>query len=573
MAYRMLSFRKKILLSDCLLFLIFIGCLFPFAEHVMNYIVKKSLHKRASAVIDRINQEPHLDGVYEYLRSENAFLFFRVSLFDQSGEILYDTPLPELLGWPLLEKESPEVFEALKAGSGYSNRYCPTFRQVISYAAFPLDIQGREYVLRIGLPCGTLRALTHDFEIVFLILGGVVLFLYSIVTWVIVQRWSLPIEQMIDGLEIGKPVQIGGEFGKLAHTLNSLNARIQQQITHLVAQKEETEAILGSLGEGVIAIDNVGKITFVNSAACSMLRIEQEGVIQQIFSELKTEGNQLIRKCQELVQVAREQSERVVKTVHLEGNYFDVIVAPRVQKGGMILVLQDKTSDYRVIEMGKDFIANASHELRTPITVILGFAETLHDCPQLSQEQVAGITERIVKTSLRLNNLVKSLLTLADIEELHEEGLHPVDLTLICQNCRTLLLSAHPHVDLTLHKKNEKTVLRADGDLLEMAIMNLLQNAVKYSPSPAHIELVLEEGIDQMKVIIRDKGIGISENDLPHIFDRFYTVNKARSRKFGGTGLGLSIVKAIVQKHRGSIEAASQLGQGTTFSIILPTKS
>jgi signal transduction histidine kinase len=229
-----------------------------------------------------------------------------------------------------------------------------------------------------------------------------------------------------------------------------------------------------------------------------------------------------------------------------------------------------RKSEYKVIEMGKDFVANASHELRTPITIIRGFAETLQDLPEISQEMLAEITEKIVRTCIRLDKLVKSLLTLADIENLSKERMQEVNLVMLAENCQRILLTAHPNARVKLHSAEAVVLIHAEGDLIELAILNLLENALKYSQAPGQIELMIEpSGVEvQLKVI--DRGIGISQSDLPHIFERFYTVNKARSRKLGGAGLGLSIVKTIIEKHSGRISVESELGKGTTFTIIFP---
>lgn len=584
----MLGFRKKILLSDLILFLIFISLLFPFVRNTVGSIVQRSIEQRASELISRIQKEPNAASMIQFLQQENEYIFYRVTLFDRHGTVLYDTHPEEYEAEESLG-EKQEIVDALKYGKGYGERHSATFHQVIAYAAYAFEAGGQEYVIRIGVPFSEIKDLTRDFEFGFLILGGVILLLYSVMTWAIMHRLSLPIQQIITAIEpyqagkqeylprieIDSDIQGGDEFFKLAHTLNSLNARIQKQIEHLERQNEETEAILESLGEGVVAVDMEGVVVFVNQVATKMLRMSREEVLRQKFSEIKTQRPDLVHKCSELIKSAQEHSEIAVQTFPVEEVprfYFDLIAAPLKKHSGIILVLQDKTSDYRIVEMGKDFIANASHELRTPITIIRGFAETLNDLPDISREMLKEITEKIVRTSHRLDSLVKSLLTLTDIENLNADRLLPVDIVLICDNCKHMILAAHLNAKVNFHKQIEKGIVLADPDLLEMAVMNLLQNAVKYSPAPAQIELFVGQKGDHFFIRVEDRGIGMPEADLPHIFDRFYTVDKARSRKFGGTGLGLSIVKTIIQKHRGSIEVTSQLGHGSAFTLLLPAE-
>jgi signal transduction histidine kinase len=231
-----------------------------------------------------------------------------------------------------------------------------------------------------------------------------------------------------------------------------------------------------------------------------------------------------------------------------------------------------KESDHKMVDMGKEFIANASHELRTPITIIRGFAETLHDHPKISHELLKDITGKIVRTSHRLERLVKSLLTLADVEQLSKDHFQEVDLVSLSDYCRNFLLSAHPNIHLTFKTDAPSLSLLADPGLLDLAIMNLLENAVKYSESSPRIEMHLEQTPTTALLHIKDQGIGIPLNDTAHIFERFYTVDKARSRKSGGAGLGLSIVKTVMDKHGGQVSVQSTLGQGSTFTLSLPRR-
>jgi len=429
----------------------------------------------------------------------------------------------------------------------------------------------------------------QEIEIGLIALGAAAFFLYGLITWAILHRYVKPIrtivrtilpyhegkEEFLPAIAIGREIQEESEFGKLAHTLNSLSARVQKQIESLRGQRKEIEAILQTLGEGVVAVDSEGHISFANEVACRMLGVCRQAILSFSLDEVESKRQGLIRHCYELVKKVFERSESIAETFTVEGEqkiYFHLIAAPLAQYSGFLLVLQDKTSDYKVIEMGKDFIANASHELRTPITVIRGFTETLYDHPDLSKEQIKESLEKIFRTSLRLESLIKSLLHLADVDHMGEEPFGPKELGAIAEACRSLIQTAHPEISIAIHKRSDPMWVAADSNLLEMAIMNLLQNAVKYSPAPAQIQMILEskESVCQLKV--KDRGIGIPEAELSHIFDRFYTVDKARARKSGGAGLGLSIVKTIVQKHRVSIEVVSQLGEGSVFTIALPKR-
>jgi two-component system, OmpR family, phosphate regulon sensor histidine kinase PhoR len=221
--------------------------------------------------------------------------------------------------------------------------------------------------------------------------------------------------------------------------------------------------------------------------------------------------------------------------------------------------------------MRKDFIANASHELKTPITIIRGFAETLHDNPDLSEEITVDITEKIVKNCKRMTNLIKDFLTLADIEKLPESRLSECNIVDMITNCTEMIKNVHPtaHIQMT-NLSQEEILLNADYSLLELAFMNLIENAAKYSTPPAQIEVTLEDLGKMIRIKFIDQGIGIPADDIEHVFERFYTVDKAHSKKMGGSGLGLSIVKTIIDKHYGKIYVTSKIGVGSTFTVTLP---
>ncbi len=429
---------------------------------------------------------------------------------------------------------------------------------------------------------------TFVFEIIFVLIIGLMIAFYIFLNQLIVHRFTRPIVLINDAVRSYKegkegtlprivlpPSHQGDEFGKLVFTLNSMSDRIQVQIEDLIRQREETKDILESIFEGIIATDTSAQITFVNRAACQMLGMAADGTNKQTLEGVKAKHPDLSKKCHEMILHALQTDEATVQTWALRsGNsvFLNLISAPLRHQDGALLVLQDVTSDYKVIEMGKDFIANASHELRTPITIIRGFAETLQDLPKLSQEMVHEIIEKIVRTCGRLDKLVRSLLTLADIENFSQERLTPTNLFPLAENCLHQLLTAYPQTKISLKSKRENVPIAADADLMELAIFNLLENAVKYSQNTPVIEISIEVKREEVELHVKDRGIGISETDLPHIFDRFYTVDKARSRKSGGAGLGLSIVKTIVEKHKGRVVVSSELGKGSVFTLILPLK-
>lgn len=584
----MLSFRKKIILTDFILVLILIAIVFPIAKMTVNRIMHNSLVDRADELIRALKVAPNTDGMIEIMKTRSEFIFQPVSLLDGQGNVIYHSYLPNDQENDLLfnQRSEKEVKDAIQFGKGFSEHLSPFFSGKFYFIAETFSANGQEYILHMNFRSSEVDQLMVDFEVGFLVFSILLLVVSNTLHTMIIQFFMRPVQQIIDAIrhyKEGKEELLpriilnesmkSGEFSKLATTFNSLTDRIQKQIEYLLRQREETEEILESIGEGIIAADPSARVTFANRTACRMLGISPEAVLKQTLDSIPSHSEGLSKKCHELIIHALQTSEPTVQTWIVRDKsplYLDLISAPLAHKDGALLVFQDKTSDYRIVELGKDFVANASHELRTPITIIRGFAETLQDLPEISQEMLSEITEKIVRTCGRLDKLVRSLLTLADIENISEDRFKPVDLIPMIENCMHTLLTVNPETQVHIKSEVESVYIIADADLFELAIMNILENAVKYSKQPARIEITIELSNGEVYLIMRDYGIGISEKDLPHVFERFYTVDKARSRKSGGTGLGLSIVKTILEKHNGKVVVTSEIGKGSTFTFVLP---
>ena len=464
---------------------------------------------------------------------------------------------------------------------GFEEDYSQLLNHKFAYLAKAFDFHGRVYVLRTAFPHQYVTDIAHNFEIGFLIFASSILLLFGLMIWFIIHRLTQPIQNILQKI---KPYQEGlqpvlpeietsalnprDDFAKLAMTLNILSAKVQLHIDTITNERNEKEAILESLVEGVIAVDENLIITYANHMANKLINSEELDLIGKNFAILKQ------KECLELLQKC--QSELVPSTDTLEMNlggkklYLDVVAAAKKDHRGAIIVFQDKTAHYKISQMRRDFIANASHELKTPITIIRGFAETLHDNPGLDREIQEKVTEKIMRNCSRMTALIKDLLTLADIENIPSSRLSECHLENVVNRCKSMVLELFPEAVIEVKKQKEEAKLVADEDLLELAIMNLIENAAKYSPKPAKITVTLDDMEDHLTIKVADQGLGIPLEDQEHIFDRFYTVDKAHSQKMGGSGLGLSIVKTIIEKHFGTVELKSELGKGSTFIVTLP---
>lgn len=580
------SLRNKFLFTYGILFLAFIVLMHSFATYAVKAVVIESMEDRTSLLLHEIQSQKAADDeeLIRYLKDLKPLIFFRVSIINDKKQILYDSHTKRLLGSEFDNEytvEHQEVLEALKKGTGYHEDYSAILGQEFAYFAKTFEFHHKTYVMRTAFPLTYVDEVSQKFETTFLLFAAASAVLVMLMVWITVGRLTSPINQIITAI---KPYQEGkekmipeiklntsynnDEIGRLAGTLNSLSFKIQRQINHLTEEKNEKLSILESLTEGVIAVDANLKVEYANQMALKLLDFGQVDIIgSQITSEKYPVSYNLC------IQAIEDQEIKTTSLEHkLEGRkmFIDLIVIPRTGSLGAIIVLQDKTQAYKLLQMRRDFVANASHELKTPITIIQGFAEALHDNPDLEQKRRNEITQKIVTNCERLTHLIKNLLALSDTENLPATRLSHVDLGELCEEYRLLLLERYPQSTVTIIKNQDLIELTLDEDLFQVAMINLLENAAKYSNPPADITVTIDQKNNHAIIIVSDKGIGIPEADLEHIFQKFYTVNKTHSRKMGGSGLGLSIVETIIEKHFGKISVASKLGVGTTFIIEIP---
>ncbi len=333
----------------------------------------------------------------------------------------------------------------------------------------------------------------------------------------------------------------------------------------------EKQALLENLEEGVLTVDSQGRVSYMNARAMHLFNISGDKVLGKEYKALsRSLSVDLANPSIKLIEKALEIKERVYIHVTLEDcikEHFQLIAIPVPRADGVILILKDCSNQQKILEVGKEFIANASHELRTPVTIIRGFAETLKDLDEVSEGMYESILEKIIRNCERMELLVKNLLTLADLENSGPLALAPCNLIEILDEASEQILALHPEVEIEQFINSEEVYVLGEETLLLQAFLNLLKNCVKYSRKPAYIKVQVEVRQHDIYLEIRDIGVGIPEDSIKRVFDRFYTVDKTHSRRLGGAGIGLSIVKIIMDKHDAKIWVTSNLGEGTTFHM------
>jgi two-component system phosphate regulon sensor histidine kinase PhoR len=367
------------------------------------------------------------------------------------------------------------------------------------------------------------------------------------------------------------------ELAELADTVNGMAAELAQRIENAVQQREEVAAILGSMSEGLLAIDRDLQILRVNGAAERLLKVSRDDVLGMGLIEA-VRNPALHEVAQRVFQTEVPVEDEVV--LHAGEDRFLQVRASRLtmpgdsEPAGAVMVLTDVTRLKRLENLRREFAANVSHELRTPVTSIQGFVETLRDGAIDDREDALRFLDIIHAQATRLGALISDLLSLARIEKQGENNLVRLtrlplkgSLVTVEQELKAQAAQRNIRLSVTCPDKLEAEI---NAGLFEQAVRNLVDNAIKYSDAETEVRITAAKEGNEVHVAVSDQGAGIAPEHLERLFERFYRVDKARSRDKGGTGLGLAIVKHVAQYHRGRVEVTSELGKGSTFVIILP---
>ncbi len=481
--------------------------------------------------------------------------------------------------------DRPEFMAALNSGLGTDIRYSKTVNKNMMYLALPIRHNDQTLaVVRTSIPVTLIEQQVSDLYQSIVSSGIIITLCTAGVSLLIARRISSPIAQMKEMAQkyaagnLNEPLTTTGatELVELAKALNKMAQQLSERITTIIEDKKQIQAILSSMIEGVLAVNGAGNIVSINSAAAKALGIDESSALGHNFEEVVR--NQEIQKFIRSIFEGNRPSETDINTASSGQRILQLhgtnLTDSKGGKNGAVVVLHDITRLRRLEDVRRDFVANVSHELKTPITSIKGFIETLQDGAADNPEETARFLEIIARHADRLNAIVDDLLSLSRLEEDSESRRVFFEMAYI----KPIISSAVELAATKAQKKNISIIMECDENitakvnsvLIEQAIFNFIDNAIKYSNPETKIQVKAMLQNDKLDISVSDTGNGIEEQHLPRLFERFYVVDKSRSRKLGGTGLGLSIVKHIALVHGGEVSVVSQPGQGSTFSLCLP---
>ncbi len=481
--------------------------------------------------------------------------------------------------------DRPEFLQAMKAGFGSSIRHSLTLHESLMYAAMPVVKDGRIMaVVRTAIPISAIDAAYQSIRGKIIFAGVVIAAFAALLGLLVSRKITRPIQEIRDWAESlasgeFKPrpsVRGSKEIEALSESLGKTAEELRDRIEMVVRQRNEMKAVFSSMEEGVMAVSLEERVIHMNQAAADILGCDQTEAKGRSIQEVAR--NTVLHRFLRDTLSSREPLETDVlmspDEAFVVNAHGTMLLDSSGNRIGALIVLNDVTRLRRLENIRSDFVANVSHEIKTPITAIKGFVETLRDGTSKDPREAERFLSIIAKHVDRLEAIVEDLLKLSRIEREAEKGGLTLIESRICDILKTAVQVCQGRADGKKIRMDilcpESIPLKADPPLLEQAVVNLLDNAIKYSEEGSSIQVEATQSDNEFVISVRDHGCGIEKKHLTRLFERFYRVDKARSRQVGGTGLGLAIVKHIVQAHGGHLSVESVPGKGSLFSIHLP---
>lgn len=522
-----------------------------FLYNYFNHIQREQLRTQTALASQGISFEGK--DYFENLKTSNV----RITWVDNKGQVLYDTQSDAKHMKNHANRQ--EIKEAIKSGYGESTRWSATLTEKSIYAAQRLNN-------------GTIVRLSVAQQTIFYLLLGMmsplaIIILLAIILSVLIARYiAKKVSEPLNNIDLDHPLSNDSyeEITPLLRRLDSHQAKIQHQKLLLQKRQKEFDTIISKIKEGMILLDDQARIVSINAEALKLFQINDDwhGRFMMEVSRYLT--------LKDLIDQGLKGKKKEAN-IGIENNHYRVLVRPTTDNNrvtGLVVLLFDVTDQLQMEQLQREFTANVSHELKTPLHVISGYSELLAN-QMVPNEEVPQFAAKIHKESERLVKLVEDIINLSHLDEQEKLPQETVNLYDLTQKVLEGLQAKADKKHIQINFNGEEAILRGNPVLLNSLVYNLCDNAITYNHEKGQVNVTLKNSPDTITLEVSDTGLGIAEKDKKRIFERFYRVDKSRSKIVGGTGLGLSIVKSALDFHNGSIKVDSHLGQGTTMTVLL----
>lgn len=541
---------------------------------------------KVELLLDVLQDQPvHSKDVLQNFVEEYAIkTSARITIVDLEGKVIAesDNNPDEMEN----HKNREEIKKAIQKGGTYSSiRFSNTLKTYYQYMAIPIDLDDFQGVLRIATPLKEVENIIKDM-LMMVVIG---IFIGSIlaigIAYFITRKLMVPINELKDAaIKIADGnydekiyVNQKDEIGQLANAFNDMTFNLRINMWHLETRNAEMESILSSMSSGIVTVDNEMRIGIYNELFLKLFNIENHDIEGKLFYEVTR--NLVVF---ELLELSLETNEMIVKESKIPDTKGDkhlmIYANPIRTKGdskrnhGVLLVVQDVTQMRKLENLRSDFVSNVTHELKTPLTSIRGFVDTLKQGAIHDDEVAIRFLDIIDIEAERLEGLIQDILTLSEIEAMvGDKSTRSYHLETIIKEVVELLRpeAEHKKIDLIMNFDQDVKPFKCNKDRIKQLLINVIANGIKYTDK-GYVKINLREEFKNAVIEIEDSGIGIEKKHIPRLFERFYRVDRGRSRATGGTGLGLSIVKHIVELYNGKIKVDSKPNEGTKMTIRLP---
>ncbi|HHW3281993.1 TPA: ATP-binding protein [Streptococcus agalactiae] len=522
-----------------------------FLYNYFNHIQREQLRTQTALASQGISFEGK--DYFENLKTSNV----RITWVDNKGQVLYDTQSDAKHMKNHANRQ--EIKEAIKSGYGESTRWSATLTEKSIYVAQRLNN-------------GTIVRLSVAQQTIFYLLLGMIsplaiIILLAIILSVLIARYiAKKVSEPLNNIDLDHPLSNDSyeEITPLLRRLDSHQAKIQHQKLLLQKRQKEFDTIISKIKEGMILLDDQARIVSINAEALKLFQINDDWhgrFMMEVSRDLTLK---------DLIDQGLKGKKKEAN-IGIENNHYRVLVRPTTDNNrvtGLVVLLFDVTDQLQMEQLQREFTANVSHELKTPLHVISGYSELLAN-QMVPNEEVPQFAAKIHKESERLVKLVEDIINLSHLDEQEKLPQETVNLYDLTQKVLEGLQAKADKKHIQINFNGEEAILRGNPVLLNSLVYNLCDNAITYNHEKGQVNVTLKNSPDTITLEVSDTGLGIAEKDKKRIFERFYRVDKSRSKIVGGTGLGLSIVKSALDFHNGSIKVDSHLGQGTTMTVLL----